>query len=89
MHLYEAMSKARELWGDDAIARQSVCVQNDGRLNFQYEVGWWRANGERMYYGGASFEAAFDVYGESNTERMGWISDSDLVDLTIPTRRSR
>lgn len=74
MHIYEAMTKARELWGDDAIVKQSICVQNDGRLNIQFEVGNWSQT-KRTVYGGGSFEEAFATAGRVTTTKVkiAWI----------------
>jgi hypothetical protein len=59
MHIYNAMSKARDLWGDDAIVKQSIIVQNDGRLNLQFDVGYYLPSGGSQFFGGGSFEEAF------------------------------
>jgi hypothetical protein len=58
-HIYWAMGKARELWGDNARARTSYCVQNDGRLNILHEVGFW-TDSEQRWFGGISFDEALE-----------------------------
>lgn len=66
MHHIEAMAKARTLWGDNARCRVTTIVLDGGAVRFDYEIGYWRADGESRWWGGpeGNWESCFTNYSE-------------------------
>jgi hypothetical protein len=63
MTVEDAFEKAQRIFGDEASVKHHIFVRKDGTVGSQCDVGIWSEK-ETRFWGGFTFEEAFEEYGK-------------------------